>query len=122
MTEQQFYKKWDIKNHNKPHYKKIFPQFILPNRDLDFTLLDKEFEARQDLKFRARDILCEARGIDIYECFSQPHAKEKACNWLVRLYMEPTDDKHNGKKLIETRTVNRINTIIEHYLKGKTNE
>ena len=121
MTEKQFYRKWDIKHHNKPHYKKVFPQFILPNRDLDFTLLDREFEARQDLKFRARDILIEARGLDIYECFSQPYAKEKACNWLVRLYMEPMDDKHNGKKLIETRTVNRINTILEHYLKGKTN-
>lgn len=122
MTEQQFYKKWDIKRHNKPHYKKVFPQFILPNNDLDFTLLDKEFTSRQDLKFRARDILCEARGLDIYECFPEPHAKEKACNWLSRLYMEPMDDKHNGKKLIETRTVNRINTILEHYLKGKTNE
>ncbi len=122
MTEKQFYKKWDIKHHNKQHYKKVFPQFILPNRDLDLTLLDREFEARHDLKFIARDVLCEARGLDIYECFTEPYAKEKACNWLSRLYMEPIDDKHNGKKLIETRTVNRINTILEHYLKGKTNE
>ena len=119
MTEKQFYRKWEINHHNKPHYKKVFPQFILPNGNLDFTLLDKEFTSRQDLKFRARDILCEARGIDIYECFTMPYAKEKACNWLSRLYMEPINDKHNGKKLIETRTVNRINTIIEHYLKGK---
>lgn len=119
MTEKQFYKKWDINHHNKPHYKKVFPQFILPDGNLDFKLLDEEFTRRQDLKFRARDILCEARGIDIYECFTMPYAKEKACNWLSRLYMEPINDKHNGKKLIETRTVNRINTILEHYLKGK---
>ena len=119
MTEKQFYKKWDINHHNKPHYKKVFPQFILPDGNLDFKLLDEEFTRRQNLKFRARDILCEARGIDIYECFTMPYAKEKACNWLSRLYMEPMNDKHNGKKLIETRTVNRINTILEHYLKGK---
>ena len=119
MTEKQFYKKWDINHHNKPHYKKVFPQFILSDGNLDFALLDKEFTDRQNLKFRARDILCEARGIDIYECFTMPYAKEKACNWLSRLYMEPMNDKHNGKKLIETRTVNRINTILEHYLKGK---
>lgn len=119
MTEKQFYRKWDINHHNKPHYKKVFPQFILPDGNLDFKLLDEEFTRRQDLKFRARDILCEARGIDIYECFTMPYAKEKACNWLSRLYMEPINDKHNGKKLIETRTVNRINTILEHYLKGK---
>ena len=119
MTEQQFYRKWDVKHHNKPHYKKVFPQFILQNNDLDFTLLDKEFTSRQDLKFRARDILIEAKKLDIYECFTMPYAKEKACNWLSRLYMEPINDKHNGKKLIETRTVNRINTILEHYLKGK---
>ena len=119
MTEKQFYRKWDINHHNKPHYKKVFPQFILPDGNLDFKLLDEEFTRRQDLKFRARDILCEARGIDIYECFTMPYAKEKACNWLSKLYMEPINDKHNGKKLIETRTVNRINTILEHYLKGK---
>lgn len=119
MTEKQFYRKWDINHHNKPHYKKVFPQFILPDGNLDFKLLDEEFTRRQDLKFRARDILCEAIGIDIYECFTMPYAKEKACNWLSRLYMEPINDKHNGKKLIETRTVNRINTILEHYLKGK---
>lgn len=119
MTEKQFYRKWDINHHNKPHYKKVFPQFILPDGNLDFKLLDKEFTDRQNLKFRARDILCEARGIDIYECFPMPYAKEKACNWLSKLYMEPVSDKHNGKKLIETRTVNRINTILEHYLKGK---
>ena len=119
MTEKQFYKKWEINHHNKPHYKKVFSQFILPDGNLDFALLDKEFTYRQDLKFRARDVLIEARGLDIYECFPEPHAKEKACNWLSRLYMEPMDDKHNGKKLIETRTVNRINTILEHYLKGK---
>lgn len=119
MTEKQFYKKWDINHHNKPHYKKVFPQFILSDGNLDFSKLDKEFTDRQNLKFRARDILCEARGIDIYECFTMPYAKEKACNWLSRLYMEPINDKHNGKKLIETRTVNRINTILEHYLKGK---
>ena len=88
MTEKQFYRKWDVKHHNKPHYKKVFPQFILQNNDLDFTLLDKEFTSRQDLKFRARDILIEARGLDIYECFTMPYAKEKACNWLSRLYME----------------------------------
>ena len=119
MTEKQFYKKWDINHHNKPHYKKVFPQFILKNGNLDFTLLDEEFTKRQELKFRARDILCEARGIDIYECFTMPYAKEKACNWLSRLYMEPINDKHNGKKLIETRTVDRINKVLEHYLKGK---
>lgn len=119
MTEKQFYAKWEINHHNKPHYKKVFPQFILPDGNLDFKLLDEEFTKRQDLKFRARDILCEARGIDIYECFPMPYAKEKACNWLSRLYMEPVSDKCNGKKLIETRTVNRINTILEHYLKGK---
>ncbi len=118
MTEKQFYKKWDIRNHNKPYYKKIFPQTVI-NNEIDYTLLDNEFESRKALKNRARDILIEARGLDIYECFSQPYAKEKACNWLSRLYMEPMDDKHNGKKLIETRTVNRINTILEHYLKGK---
>ena len=118
MTEKQFYKKWDINHHNKPHYKKIFPQFILPNGDLDFAKLDKEFTDRQNLKFRARDILVEAIGIDIYQCFKEPYAKEKACNWLVRLYMEPICEK-SKKKLIETRTVNRINTILEHYLKGK---
>lgn len=119
MTEKQFYKKWDINHHNKPHYKKVFQQFILSDGNLDFSKLDKEFTDRQNLKFRARDILCEARGIDIHECFTMPYAKEKACNWLSRLYMEPMNDKHNGKKLIETRTVNRINTILEHYLKGK---
>lgn len=119
MIEKQFYRKWDINHHNKPHYKKVFPQFILPDGNLDFKLLDEEFTRRQDLKFRARDILCEARGIDIYECFTMTYAKEKACNWLSKLYMEPINDKHNGKKLIETRTVNRINTILEHYLKGK---
>ena len=119
MTEKQFYKKWDINHHNKPHYKKVFPQFILPDGNLDFKLLDEEFTRRQNLKFRARDILIEARGLDIYECFTMPYAKEKACNWLSRLYMEPINDKHNGKKLIETRTVNRINTILKHYLKGK---
>lgn len=102
--------------------KKYFHSLSCQIETLNFTLLDKEFTSRQDLKFRARDILIEARGLDIYECFSQPYAKEKACNWLVKLYMEPMDDKHNGKKLIETRTVNRINTILEHYLKGKKNE
>lgn len=118
MTEKQFYKKWDIRNHNKPYYKKIFPQTVI-NNEIDYTLLDNEFESRKALKNRARDVLVEARGLDIYSCFKQPYAKEKACNWLSRLYMEPICDKHNGKKLIETRTVNRINTILEHYLKGK---
>lgn len=120
MNEKQFYKKWEIKHHNKSYYKKIFPQFII-NNELDYELMDKEFQQRQDLKLRAREVLIEARGLDIHECFTEPHAKEKACNWLVKLYMQPICEKHN-KKLIEIRTVNRINKILEHYLKGKTNE
>lgn len=121
MDAKQFYRKWEIKNHNVHHYRKIFQQCII-NNELDYNLMDKEFTRRSVLKEYARQTLLYARGLDIYECFSQPYAKEKACNWLVRLYMQPIDDKHNGKKLIETRTVNRINTILEHYLKGKTNE
>lgn len=121
MTAKQFYKKWDIKYHNKPYYKRILPQFILPDGDLDYGLMDKEFKSRQDLKFRAREELIEARGIDIHECFSEPYSKEKACNWLVKLYMEPICEKSN-KKLIEARTVTRINKVLNHYLKGKTND
>ena len=105
------------KNHNVHHYRKIFPQFII-NDELDYSLMDKEFIRRVRLKEYARITLLEARGKDIAECFSEPYASEKACNWLSRLYMEPINDKH-AKKLIETQTVIRINTTLEHYLKGK---
>ena len=83
--------------------------------------MDKEFTRRSRLKEYARVALLEARGKDIAECFSEPHAKEKACNWLVKLYMQPVCEKH-AKKLIETRTVVRIRKILKHYKKGKTNE
>lgn len=48
----------------------------------------------------------------------EPYASEKACNWLARLYMQPVCEKH-AKKLIETRTVNRIRKILKYYKKGK---
>ena len=113
----QFYKKWDIKHHNVHYYRKIFPQCII-NDDLDYRLIDKEFTRRDRLKEYARNTLLEARGLDIYQCFSEPYAKEKACNWLVRLYMQPVCEK-SAKKLIETRTVIRIRKILKHYKKGK---
>lgn len=117
MNEKQFYKKWEIKHHNKSYYKKLFPQFVFDG-ELDYSLMDKEFTRRTNLKEYARKTLLEARGIDIYECFSEPYAKEKACNWLVKLYMQPICEKHN-KKLIEKRTVTRIRKVLKHYKKVK---
>lgn len=117
MNAKQFYKKWEIKHHNVHHYKKIFPQFVFDNK-INYSMLDKEFTRRTKLKDYAREALIEARGIDIHECFSEPHSKEKACNWLVKLYMQPVCEKHD-KKLIETRTVVRIRKILKHYKKVK---
>ena len=117
MNAKQFYKKWYIKHHNKSYYKKLFPQFIV-NDELDYSMMDKEFTRRTMLKEYARNTLLEAKGKDISECFKEPYASEKACNWLVKLYMQPVCEKH-AKKLIETRTVNRIRKILKHYKKGK---
>ena len=118
MNEKKFYKKWEINYHNNSYYKKIFPEFVLENGNLDFTKLDKEFTRRTNLKEYARNVLLEAKGIDIRKCFSEPYSKEKACNWLVKLYMQPICEKSN-KKLIETRTVVRIRKVLKHYKKGK---
>lgn len=120
MNDKQFYKKWEIKHHNKSYYKKLFPQFVFDN-EIDYSMLDKEFTRRTKLKDYAREVLIEARGIDIHECFSEPYSKEKACNWLVRLYMQPICERSN-KKLIETRTVIRIRKILKHYKRGKNND
>ena len=118
MTEKQFYKKWDIRNHNKPYYKKIFPNFVI-NNEIDYTLLDNEFERRKALKNKARDVLADARGLDIYSCFTQPYAKEKACNWLSKLYMEPICEKHD-KKLVSEKTIKKIEQVLKYYQEGKT--
>ena len=118
MNEKKFYKKWEINHHNNSYYKKIFPKFILENGNLDFTKLDKEFTRRYRLKEYARNVLLEAKGIDIHECFSEPYSKEKACSWLVKLYMQPICEKSN-KKLIEKRTIIRIRKVLKHYKKGK---
>ena len=115
MNAKQFYKKWEIKHHNVHHYKKIFPQFVFDN-EINYSMLDKEFARRTNLKEYARLTLFEARGLDIHECFTKPNDKEKACNWLVRLYMQPVCEK-SAKKLIETRTVIRIRKILKHYKK-----
>lgn len=117
MLAIEFYNKWEIKNYNVHHYKKIFPQFVFDN-EIDYSMLDKEFTRRTKLKDYAREVLIEARGLDIHECFTKPNDKEKACNWLVKLYMQPVCEKH-AKKLIETRTVNRIIKILKHYKKVK---
>jgi len=83
--------------------------------------MDQEFERRKALKNKARDVLAEARGLDIYSCFTQPYAKEKACNWLSKLYMEPICDKNN-KKLISEKTIKKNRTSIKILSRRKNND
>lgn len=117
MLAVEFYNKWEIKNHNVYHYKKLFQEFVFDDK-INYSMLDKEFTRRERLKEYAKEVLIEAKGIDIHKCFSEPYSKEKACNWLVRLYMQPICEK-SAKKLIETRTVIRIRKILKHYKKVK---
>jgi hypothetical protein len=116
MTAGEFYEKWNINISTVSYYKKRFPQFVF-NNNLDYGLLNQEFERRIKIKEDAKMLLSSATSTDIKDCELFKNSKKpetNACHWLLRLYLPYLNEKIN-RHLITDVAIKNIQTIVEHY-------